>query len=571
MARKRNLLQYDIANQSPVFSAWEKVVDKGKKQWIIYARVSTEEQKKDGNGINAQITDCKNRAKRNEVEVINIYTDEAISWTDLTRPWFNTAIKFIEQQNKKGNFIEYFICNSTSRFSRSPELWKTFDMVGRVQIAWAKLVSVGNGWVIETNTEEWLIQSTLSFMSDALESMKWSKRVKYGLKWKIYEWLRPFSQCPMWYERIVIERWGRNIKKLIRKEPHATILADGLKLFADWSLMTKHDLFLYFEEQWLRSNSKKNKQEKLHKSVVYNTILDLWKLYVYAGYLTYPPLWINELIPADHPALIDLDTLSKIMKRLSYDKETVNQETKKYDMDSQDYPLTRILQCEECWRWVTKRKSKSKTWDYHHYYGCNNPDCTLHKKSIKRDEVHNAVREKLTTLSVWDKMIKVLELVYKEELQLITKDKKVRNKSKEERIANLQKEMKALENIMEKITNDQLFQKKQEEWAKLNQEVENIHKEIDDQDFQKDEQDKVFNEAKTILCNPAAIRDFGDAELKQLVIRVCFNNKIMYKKNQGLHTPEISGIYLAKERLSYSSVRKSGDDEIRTRVQKTNL
>ena len=171
-------------------------------------------------------------------------------------------------------------------------------------------------------------------MSDALESMKGSKRVKYGLKWKIYEWLRPFSQCPMGYERIVIERWGRNIKKLIRKEPHATILADGLKLFADWSLMTKQDLFLYFEEQWLRSNSKKNKQEKLHKSVVYNTILDLWKLYVYAGYLTYPPLWINELIPADHPALIDLDTLSKIMKRLSYDKETVNQETKKYDMDS---------------------------------------------------------------------------------------------------------------------------------------------------------------------------------------------------------------------------------------------
>ncbi len=129
-------------------------------------------------------------------------------------------------------------------------------------------------------------------------------------------------------------------------------------------------------------------------------------------------------------------------------------------MDSQDYPLTRILQCEECWKWVTKRKSKSKTWDYHHYYGCNNPNCTLHKKTIKRDDVHNAVRDKLTTLSVGEKIIKVLELIYKEELQLITKDKKIRNKSKEERIANLQKEMNALENIMEKITNDQLFNKK---------------------------------------------------------------------------------------------------------------
>jgi len=55
--------------------------------------------------------------------------------------------------------------------------------------------------------------------------------------------------------------------------------------------------------------------------------------------------------------------------------------------------------------------------------------------------------------------------------------------------------------------------------------------------------EKVYNDAKTIIANPLAIRDLEDVEIKQLLIRVCFNNKIYYTKNQGLHTPEISLIY----------------------------
>ena len=42
---------------------------------------------------------------------------------------------------------------------------------------------------------------------------------------------------------------------------------------------------------------------------------------------------------------------------------------------------------------MTKWKSKSHTWDYHHYYWCNNKECKIFKKSIPRDEVHQAVRE----------------------------------------------------------------------------------------------------------------------------------------------------------------------------------
>jgi hypothetical protein len=61
--------------------------------------------------------------------------------------------------------------------------------------------------------------------------------------------------------------------------------------------------------------------------------------------------------------------------------------------------------------------------------------------------------------------------------------------------------------------------------------------------FIKSEFEKTYNEAKTVIKNPLASRDLEDIEIKRLLIRVCFNNKIYYKKNQGLHTPEISVLY----------------------------
>ncbi len=71
---------------------------------------------------------------------------------------------------------------ATSRFSRSPEINRAFDMVARVEMTGGKLVAVGNGGVQETETEEGLIGLTLNFLVDALESKRGQKRVRYGQK-----------------------------------------------------------------------------------------------------------------------------------------------------------------------------------------------------------------------------------------------------------------------------------------------------------------------------------------------------------------------------------------------------
>jgi|GEM_PF-4199433 len=79
-------LQYDPLTKVVSVKASEQEAKKsGTKKAIIYARVSTEEQKRKGNGINAQISDCERRAKQHGVEIVSYSKDEAISGTTLSR------------------------------------------------------------------------------------------------------------------------------------------------------------------------------------------------------------------------------------------------------------------------------------------------------------------------------------------------------------------------------------------------------------------------------------------------------------------------------------------------------
>ena len=90
-------------------------------------------------------------------------------------------------------------------------------------------------------------------------------------------------------------------------------------------------------------------------------------------------------------------------------------------------------------------------------------------------------------------------------------------------------------------------EKKQEKRARLQTEKEELERQIENITYNQDEMKKVFDQAKVVVTNPVAIWDLEDIEIKQLLIRVCFNNKIYYTKDEGVHTPEISILFKAFE------------------------
>ena len=553
---KRTKLQYDMISKKVVLPKSKDVIISNP-QWLVYLRVSTEEQKRTGHWLERQLGNCEVWTEREnpKVKIVQKFSDEAVSWTDLSRSGLLKAIEFLEKQNKNELKIHYFICDTSSRLSRSDDIWETFNIVSRIQKTWAKLVTVGKWWIRDTKTETWLLSLWIDFIIDAVESQRSRQR---SLGWSINRlraWYRPFPSPPLWYRAVKQTIWGKENIILELDESKADILREWLTKFANWTILTKAHLYNFFVKKGLRSNSRKNKKDKLHPSII-DKILDTWKLYVYAGYIIYPDWGINELIEGKHPAIISLDIFDRIIRRLEKDKTTTDISKKKYDTDLHEYPLKRILLCSECWKPVTKWKSKSHTWDYHHYYGCNNYDegdwkkCSLFKKWLPRDLVHIELKEKLKSLSPDDTIVEVFKNRMKHHWNQRMKDKEFEKNNKLKRANDIGKEMEKISKSLDEIFIPELSKERQERWALLRQEKSDIEEDLESPSLADIQYQKLLDMALTVIINPMAIRNLNKPHLIQLLIQVCFNGKIYYKKREWLHTPELSVIYTTFEQLN---------------------
>lgn len=89
-----------------------------KQNAIIYARVSTEEQKKKGYSVTGQIRDCTKYAQRMGYDVIEIFADEGISAKDLNRADLQRMFRYIK---KNGKDIDAVIFWKWDRLSRGED------------------------------------------------------------------------------------------------------------------------------------------------------------------------------------------------------------------------------------------------------------------------------------------------------------------------------------------------------------------------------------------------------------------------------------------------------------------
>eukprot|EP00581_Thalassiosira_minuscula_P023913 CAMPEP_0184426068 /NCGR_PEP_ID=MMETSP0738-20130409/145328_1 /TAXON_ID=385413 /ORGANISM="Thalassiosira miniscula, Strain CCMP1093" /LENGTH=177 /DNA_ID=CAMNT_0026789147 /DNA_START=239 /DNA_END=769 /DNA_ORIENTATION=+ len=84
---------------------------------VIYCRVSSKRQVKEGHGLDSQETRCREHAKRLGYSVLETFPDKAVSGGKLHRPSFNRLLAFVEAQDS----AVAVIIDDRSRFSRDIE------------------------------------------------------------------------------------------------------------------------------------------------------------------------------------------------------------------------------------------------------------------------------------------------------------------------------------------------------------------------------------------------------------------------------------------------------------------
>lgn len=509
----------------------------------IYLRVSTDQQKKDWHSIESQEINCKKRADQNNIKIIWVWKDEWISGNSIQdRKEFMKAIHFLKDKNKKTINVHYFICDSTSRFSRNHKIEKTYELVWEVQKTGAELVAVSYGGIVDTDSEMGMMQAGFSFLIDSLESKRWQTRVMNGMKSRMLNGYWTFAIPPLWYKFESVKTGDKTNKILIPNEPDYSILANWLSMFWDGKIITKQELYLFLQDSNITSNSKYNKTWKLHLSII-DRILEPRKLLVYAWYLTYPDRWIHEKIPAKHKPLITVPTMEKILKRLGKHKNITNMKTNKYWSNINEYPLRWILFCPACDKKMTGRASKSQTGDLHYYYWCNNNKCSMFKKTLRREKLHTELRNILLDITPSKNITQSTERIFK---QIRNNKRSLREDSlhrDKDRVKAIEKEMATL---MDKILtiNNPIFEKEAAKRYELLEEEKNQLIEKSGYDPLRDtEMLNLLQEAQAVITNPVSIWDIADHNMKKLLINLLFKGKLYYDKKMECYTFEVSLIY----------------------------
>jgi site-specific DNA recombinase len=141
---------------------------------VIYARFSSENQRDES--IDAQIRAIQEYAKRNNIEIIEIYTDRARSATSDKRPDFQRMVKDSEKEN-----FDMVIVHKLDRFSR--DKYDSVYYKKRLLKNGVKVVSVTEQ--LDDSPESVILESVLEGMADyysknlAREAMKGMKETAY--------------------------------------------------------------------------------------------------------------------------------------------------------------------------------------------------------------------------------------------------------------------------------------------------------------------------------------------------------------------------------------------------------
>lgn len=287
---------------------------------VIYARFSSDKQREES--IDGQIRECKAFAQANQLNVIAIYIDRAMSARTDHRPDFLRMIK----DSRSGAF-DYVLVYQLDRFSRS-----------RYDSAIYKHELKKNG-VKVLSAKENITDSPTGIMLEAMlegyaeyYSAELSQKVRRGMTENLLEHKWNGSPVPLGYaldanHRLVIDP---------DMAPHVKALFEMFLAGKSYA-----ELARYLDEKHIRTVT--------GRKYTGPTVHNLMSRQLYTGTYT----WGGQVIENFCPAIISKSDFSRAALRMANRKRTAKDGIPMSVRRSPEYALTGIIYCGECGRTMT--------------------------------------------------------------------------------------------------------------------------------------------------------------------------------------------------------------------------
>jgi site-specific DNA recombinase len=357
---------------------------------LVYLRVSTEEQAEKGYSIQAQRTECVNKAIELgcSIEDIHIFGDEGISGAILERPQLMAALNMLK---KKSNNISFFICYDSSRLSRNAA--HQLIIVDEIKKREAQLIFIKNNY---QDNAEGRFQLTVMAAVDEYERARLRLRTEMGKRVKASQHklthnpgLYGYDFDPRTDTLSINEEHAKNLRLMFE------LLIDELKGPSEIAeKLNEADIPSPRMKLWNRVTVRRILTNPSYLGILYIRRYDTKDCHLNKYKKKGEKIKVKEKprcewIPIQIPRIIDNDIWEKAQNTLKKSKHSYKKN------DSVDFLLTPLLRCGVCGR-VMNGKSIIKSEGCYRYYICSGKyNDTKDKKCgavlVKADEIEMAV------------------------------------------------------------------------------------------------------------------------------------------------------------------------------------
>jgi site-specific DNA recombinase len=358
------------------------------KKAVIYCRVSDPKQVKEGHGLTSQETRCREFAKYRNHEVVEVFQEEGISGGLIDRPAMKRMLAYLRQHKKEALVV---IIDDISRLAR--DLKAHIELRMAIQEAGGILQSPSIEFGQDSDSQ--LVENMLASVSQH-HRQKNAEQVKNRMRARMLNgyWI---LCAPRGYK---VEKCGAHGKMLVRDEPLASIIKEGLEGFAHDRFGTPVEVQLFFQSQ---PCFPKDKRGKVHLQ----RVLDILNRQLYSGYYEYPE-WDIKLMKGKHEPIISFETFKAIEDKL---QERAKVPARK-DI-SLDFPLRGFILCECCEAPLTACWAHGRSGKYA-YYHCRTRGCEQYGKSVKKEDMEGEFEQLLKDLTPTPQVITCMQQIIDE-------------------------------------------------------------------------------------------------------------------------------------------------------------
>jgi len=484
---------------------------------LLYCRISSESQARKGDGLRSQETRCRDYCGYKGVEVERVFYDRAVSGKLIDRAGIKELIQFLKQSKSPEDYVVVF--DDISRLARDIRAY--LDLRDAIYETGAQMDSPNMDFRQDSDGQYFEGMQ-------ALNAEHARRKIAETSKNRMWARLTGGYWCfaaPLGYK---YEKHPSHGNLLVRDDPLATIIQTALKGFAAGHFETQGEVKRFLESEHHFTGWKRRQK------VRYEDVVRLLTRRIYCGYIEYPA-WDISLRKGHHEGLVSLEDFERIQQRI---KEGARVPARKDISD--EFPLRGFVTCSDCSNPMTSCFSKSKTGAKHPYYMCFTKGCNSYRKSIKRAALEGEFEALLKQMRPSKKLFNYINVIFKREWELrltsLNDTKKVLRRD----ILKLDKQ---IENMMDKIADAEsntAVTAYGRRIARLEKDKLLKTEKLETGTAPQRPFDEMFELALQFLSNPWKLWASDRLEDKRTVLKLAFDDRLAYCRNEGFRTPQAS-------------------------------